>query len=152
MIVEIRRVNQQRACSRITFVNRGLRVTKRIDADAGDQVQVALAAGVVNVDAASALQYDRVARVVLKQILLFEILCTGETALAVAMYLSYRRAIRFAYFDSQFEMVGRGFGPAAAFSGGETHRGAKKPGQSPAAGRSPAPHYLTLGHKSREDV
>ena len=50
-----------------------MRVPQRVHADAGNQIQVALAGGVVDIATLAASQHQRIARVVLKQILLFEI-------------------------------------------------------------------------------
>ena len=73
VIVQIRRVQNQASLLPDHFGELRVRVAERVHADSGDQIEIAFAGGVVNVAAFAAMQHERVAGVVLKQVLLFEL-------------------------------------------------------------------------------
>ena len=69
VVVEIGSVQQQAGLLANHFREARVRVAQRVDADAGDEIQIALAGSVVDIAAFAALQKQRIARVILQQIL-----------------------------------------------------------------------------------
>ena len=55
------------------FHDARMRVTQRVDADAGDEIEVARAIHIVDVTAFATMHHQRIAAIVLKQVLAFEI-------------------------------------------------------------------------------
>ena len=71
MIVQVGAVHQPSRLLANDFSEARVRMTQRINANSSQQIQVAFAGSIVNVTAFSALQYYRVTRVILQQVLLF---------------------------------------------------------------------------------
>ena len=66
-------MNQQRCLLPDQLDDAWMRVAQRIDADSGDEIQIALAFQIVNIRAFSAAQNQRITSVVLEEIFAFQI-------------------------------------------------------------------------------
>lgn len=72
MEVEVRGVDEESGLFADHFGDAGMGVAEGIDTDAGDEVEIAFAVEIIEIDAFAAVEDQRVAAVVLEQILLFE--------------------------------------------------------------------------------
>jgi hypothetical protein len=73
VVVEVGRVEDEAGLLAKDFGEPGMGIAERVDADAGDQIEISFAGGVVNIAALSAMQHQRVAGVILKQVLFFQV-------------------------------------------------------------------------------
>ncbi len=74
VIVKIGAVNQQAGLLANDFQNARMSVTERVDADAGEEIEIAAAFQIVNIAALSARQNERITGVVLQEILALQLL------------------------------------------------------------------------------
>ncbi len=86
VVVEIRGVQQAAGLLADHLHQTGVRVAERVHADAGDEVEVALAGWVKHITAFAAVQYERVAGIGLEQVLALERLHASENGLFGSRY------------------------------------------------------------------
>ena len=73
VVVKIRRVDQQGGLFADHLDDAGMGVAQRVDADARDEVEVACAVDVVNIAALSPMRDQRIAAIVLQQVVAFQV-------------------------------------------------------------------------------
>ena len=80
VVIKIGNMQQQSGLLADDFRQPRMRVAERVDADSGDQIQIALARRVVHIAAFAAMDDQREARVVLQQVLFFQVDYRGVLA------------------------------------------------------------------------